>query len=227
VSINFETIFLKDGENCSFKNKDELAAFLDTVFQDNGPWEPPARNNGRKTSHRERYCLRYFLKLNLEAFSYPIRVTKSERPDFLITDGEGVTLGVEHTDAGPESYQRWLAQIEESGEPSFYPNRDGKASDEGFSGTQMYREARADIIGSWIRKTGSINKYGYQKASSYILVSYLQSNAPLFLERDLDEIMSELPDYKCLSSYNKMNSEQSKSFTKVMVILGDKVKAWS
>ncbi|PHS76966.1 MAG: hypothetical protein COB59_09970 [Rhodospirillaceae bacterium] len=226
MSINLTSLFLKDGDHHSFATQKELANLLKAVCVENGPWALPARNNGRQATHRERFCLRYFLKVNLEKFVFPIEITKSERPDFLIRDGEGVTLGVEHTDAGPEAYQRWLSLSEENNDLAFYPNRHGKATDPGRGGGQMYREARADIMGSWIRKTNSINKQGYQKASSYILISHLRSSAPLFLESDFNEVMSALPDYKCLSSYTRFNTEHPKSFDKVLVILGDDAQFW-
>lgn len=211
--MNAEALFLEDGDTLVFEDGAHLAAFLDQVFSDNSPWIPPGRNNGRTAAHRERYCLRYFLTHEAAHFTYPITVQKTERPDFIITDRTGRCIGVEHTDAGPEAYQRWLSQTENH-EADF-------SNPDGFPGDWSYEDAVTDIVTALTLKTESINKFGYQDADSYVLLIHLLTNASLDFDGDFDRILLRLPAFQHANA-----GEETKHFDRVLIILNGEARYW-
>lgn len=112
-------------------------AFLDTI-----PVDVPARSQARLNAHRERYCLVASLRWLAchHRMAFPATVSRhrlNQAPDFvLLTAQAGKVLGLEHTDAGTSTFQRWLDQSETEDIvflPS--PNDDGWVGDgpeEGF-----------------------------------------------------------------------------------------------
>ncbi|MBI3635219.1 MAG: hypothetical protein HY216_03230 [Candidatus Rokubacteria bacterium] len=72
----------------------------------------PPRGKGRTSAHRERYCLVKYLShlLCVGRLEFPITVRRNQpdnkSPDFLLGLVSGRTVGLEHSDAGPESYQK-------------------------------------------------------------------------------------------------------------------------
>lgn len=222
MSVKVEALFLENDEELVFNDARQLSVFLDYVFSKGDPWKPPGRNSGRTTAHRERYCLRYFLAAEQDAFDYPIAIRKTERPDFLVEDEKGAVIGVEHTDAGPEAYQRWLAQTEQEDGALFASGWDGTENSEGFAGDQMYREAVDDLVAALNNKIKSINKQGYSLADEFVLVIYLLSNAPLFFDGDFDRILSRLPRLQKIQT----TDQPQNFFDRVLIILGDEARYW-
>src|SRR5690554_2881104 len=67
----------------------------------------PLRHEGRTKWHTEIYCIHKFLNFLGEAgyFEFPLRVTRADRPDFVIHSGTEI-VGVEHTEMVPENKAR-------------------------------------------------------------------------------------------------------------------------
>ena len=66
----------------------------------------PARSDGRRNHHAERYCIAHLLAtLPIERFSFPLTLTHSDKPDFLLATPDG-DVGIEHTEAVPENIAR-------------------------------------------------------------------------------------------------------------------------
>lgn len=225
-----DDLFLEHGDRLIIEDPTRMKSFLDYVLSANSPWLPPGRNNGRTTAHRERYCLRYYLRAHADTFDYPIAVEKTERPDFLITDAAGKCFGVEHTDAGPEHLQRWLAQSENGDGVSQPLHRDGEGAADGFSADATCHAAVDDIVAALRHKVGSINKNGYQDADRYELIIYLVSNALRSIDGDSARIFSQLPDFQSVqaneSAVDAAVGAAVKTFDCALVIVNDEARYW-
>lgn len=63
----------------------------------------PRRSEGRGNRHTERYCIAHLLaSLPEERLSFPLTLTHSNKPDFLLATPDG-DIGIEHTEAVPEN----------------------------------------------------------------------------------------------------------------------------
>ena len=68
--------------------------------------EVPTRAGGRTKSHGERYSVSHVLAtLPIERLLFPLTLTHRERPDFLLSMGDG-DVGIEHTEAVPPEVVR-------------------------------------------------------------------------------------------------------------------------
>ncbi|MCW8916811.1 MAG: hypothetical protein OQK24_13295 [Magnetovibrio sp.] len=224
--MDVDQIFLQDNDSLVVEDSERLSLFLDFIFSERTPWSPPGRNEGRTAAHRERYCFGYFLAQEHKNFSFPIEIRKTERPDFIITDQEGCSIGIEHTDAGPEAYQRWLSQTEGQDATLMAPDREGQNTGGGFCGNQSYKEAAADLCTALYRKTASINKDGYHQADEYVLIIYLLSNAPLIFEGDFDQVIGFLPPLSEAHEEGQAHYNGSRRFKRVLIILENEVRFW-
>ncbi|KIL05685.1 hypothetical protein QX25_06690 [Stutzerimonas stutzeri] len=66
----------------------------------------PARSEGRRNHHAERYCIAHLLAtLPAERLSFPLTLVHSDKPDFVLTMS-GTEVGIEHTEAVPENVAR-------------------------------------------------------------------------------------------------------------------------
>lgn len=66
----------------------------------------PARSEGRRSHHAERYCIAHVLAtLPIERLSFPLTLTHSDKPDFLLAMPD-TAIGIEHTEAVPENVAR-------------------------------------------------------------------------------------------------------------------------
>jgi hypothetical protein len=69
--------------------------------------EVPARSEGRKPCHAERYGIAHLLAtLPAERLSFPLTLSHRDKPDFLLAMRDGGEVGIEHTEAVPENVAR-------------------------------------------------------------------------------------------------------------------------
>ncbi len=109
----------------------------------------PLRSQGRRNHHAERYCIAHLLAtLPVEQFSFPLTLTHSDKPDFLLAM-LGTNVGIEHTEAVPENIARadFLREKEGLGPDIYFtphvsPGEPRKTADE------LRREIEADESGS-------------------------------------------------------------------------------
>jgi hypothetical protein len=75
----------------------------------------PGRTQGRRSHHRERYCIVRYLGALAPAsrLVFPVRVVKWELPDFLLYFPD-IAVGLEITEAGTEKSQEAATQLETS-----------------------------------------------------------------------------------------------------------------
>lgn len=216
-----DRVLLDNGDDLIFETQDQLRTLLDYVFSPQSPWTPPPRNNGRTTAHRERYCLRYFLDREAAHFTYPIAVEKTERPDFVITDKTGRRIGVEHTDAGSEAFQRWLSQTENGAPPAEHAPAAGPK-------TRLFDQAATEVVRALEHKTASINKHGYQDADEYVLLIYVLSTVPVLYDGDIDEILARLPAFDSVPEAASKGDgpAPAKTLDRALIIVDGETRFW-
>ena len=220
-----DRVLLDNGDDLIFETQDQLRTLLDYVFSPQSPWTPPPRNNGRTTAHRERYCLRYFLDREAARFTYPIAVEKTERPDFVITDKTGRRIGVEHTDAGSEAFQRWLSQTE-NGAPPVENVPDTPETSGAGPKTHLFDRAATEVVRALEHKTASINKHGYQDADEYVLLIYVLSTVPVLYDGDIDEILARLPALESVPATPDAGEASLKTFDRALIIVDGETRFW-
>ena len=95
------------GQSFTANSVDELMEILSAIDV-----AVPERTRGRTSADRERYCivkyLSYLSECNLVDF--PVSVASNQpdhkSPDFFMESPKDGKVGIEHTDAAPESYQK-------------------------------------------------------------------------------------------------------------------------
>ena len=104
------------GDSLSLPDKKTALALLSSIDT-----SVPARTKGRKSSHRERYCIVEFLKhcLRTQCFELPIIVEKSESPDFILRNSKQ-SCGLEVSDAGCQEWQQAIAELEKKPGANLY-----------------------------------------------------------------------------------------------------------
>ncbi len=93
----------------ALENRDELLRAFETLGSIVGPRRGP---NRRTKDEKEWYCLRWYL-LTLASqglLHYPMRIEKSERPDFMVADTARGVFGIEVTEATEQDWQRELTE---------------------------------------------------------------------------------------------------------------------
>lgn len=80
----------------------------------------PARSQGRKPYHAERYSIARLLgALPVQRLSFPLTCTHRDKPDFLLAMADSA-LGIEHTEAVPENVANAQAMRERGFGPDVY-----------------------------------------------------------------------------------------------------------
>ena len=109
----------------------------------------PLRSDGRRKHHAERYCIAHLLaSLPVEQFSFPLTLTHSDKPDFLMAM-PGADVGIEHTEAVPENiaHADFLREKEGLG-PDVYFTPHVKSGEPKKTADELRREIEADESGS-------------------------------------------------------------------------------
>jgi hypothetical protein len=138
-------VFHVEGSELSFASAGDLIRQLAEI-----DYSVPRRTEGRRSYHRERYCVvRYLTALARSSLlKFPLRVEKRESPDFLLHLPDGTVTGIEITEAGTERAQR--------AEPEL--------------------ELKGIILDSIAAKVEALNRGHYAKADRYGLLIYDNSH---------------------------------------------------
>lgn len=170
--------FGRFGDSVEFLNQKDF----ETKWREIGT-EVPARTRGRKTDHRERFCLNAYLRYALDEgwLVFPFKVRKDEGPDCWI-NWDDRSLGWEHTDAGSPEFQKWLTEIEASSEVADLFPGDGWAGD--FP-NQQWRDDVWSAIASKLKRYGGSPPGGSEGCD---LLVYDNTEMPLPIsEEEIDE----------------------------------------
>ena len=225
-----DNLFLRNQVSKRIETREHLEAFLADLFADESPWTPPGRNEGRTATHRERYSLRYFLAQERGNFVFPMSIYKMESPDFVILEKGERSIGVEHTDAGPEEYQRWLGQTGLQDGTFMVLEREkelGAAAATLAGPERPYLEASLDVTKAVLKKLDVINKPGFKRTDKLVLVVYVLSNMSLKTRKDLNRVFKHLRPRADVVKDAQIKNDQGYRFDRVLVVLGDHARYWT
>ncbi|MBI4619077.1 MAG: hypothetical protein HY739_02760 [Desulfobacterales bacterium] len=154
----------------------------------------PQRTQGRRSHHRERYCIVGYLSAlaTSSRLTFPLRVVKWESPDFFLYFPYP-KVGLEITEAGTERSQQADTQLEKSplgtvieGEASL--RLPGEAlRGRGYVGDEPVRKLSRLIIQRVEEKTATLNGIHFGAAGRYDLLVY-DNSATLRLLAKLDDL---------------------------------------
>ncbi len=134
----------------------------------------PSRKDGRRSFHRERYCLlKYLVALaSSDSLRWPVTVVKFERPDFLFIDNSGKLIGIEQADFGSRANQRQLSMLQAGKIPSIPPVLD-TGPNSGQVGAPKDEEPFARFaLAVILRKTRLIARSSYSPCDELRLLLY-------------------------------------------------------
>lgn len=111
----------------------------------------PSRGSGRLSQQVERYCVAHLLAtLPLGRLRFPITLTHSDRPDFLLTTSSG-DIGIEHTEAVPPNVANADAMRGRGLGPAIYFNPRATPGEARKTAAELRREMAEDEPGDgWI-----------------------------------------------------------------------------
>lgn len=108
----------------------------------------PARSEGRRNHHAERYCIAHLLAtLPTERLSYPLTLIHSDKPDFVLRMS-GSEVGIEHTEAVPENVARANFLREKGLGPDVYFTPHAMPGEPRKTADELRHEIKADNPGS-------------------------------------------------------------------------------
>lgn len=108
----------------------------------------PARSEGRRNQHAERYCIAHLLAtLPAERLSFPLTLVHSDKPDFVLTMS-GSEIGIEHTEAVPENVARANFLREKGLGPDVYFTPHATPGESRKTADELRHEIKADNPGS-------------------------------------------------------------------------------
>jgi hypothetical protein len=163
----------------------------------------PRRTKGRTTEHTERYSICHLLSTLAETdyLSYPLYLTKRERPDFMLNCNEQ-TIGIEVTEATSCDYSSYQALIEHKNpghfiEPAIFRHGKKLSNDRkkellnaekliscGWAGDGAEREWSLFIKDAIEKKTTKLQENSFSKFDKNWLLIY--DNCPAsFLQKEM------------------------------------------
>lgn len=172
------------GNEIEFQNDTELLEKFSSI-----DCSVPARTQGRKSSHRERYCLKIYLMYLLQnkLLKFPLKIIKEEAPDFIILC-HNETTALEVTDAATEDSQRAMTELAKSPPGTILEkgtNRlvkaGGQLIGEGWCGNTVEIKWVDIILNSIIDKTESLNQPHFKISDRYELLIYDNSHVSAML----------------------------------------------
>jgi hypothetical protein len=170
--------FTAPGDELSFGSAGALMRQLGEI-----DFSVPRRTEGRRSHHRERYCIvRYLTALARSSLlEFPLRVKKWESPDFLVYRPDGTVSGIEITEAGTERAQRAATQLERSPRGSLMEGEEIRLPGEAlrgrpYIGNEPELELTEIILASVASKAKALNQGHYEEADRCELLIYDNSH---------------------------------------------------
>lgn len=172
------------GNEIEFQNDSELLEKFSNI-----DCSVPARTEGRKSSHRERYCLKIYLMYLLQnkLLEFPLKIIKEEAPDFLILCHDEI-IALEVTDAAAEDYQRAMTELAKSPPGTMLESgtyelvKPGeRLNGPGWNGNSVEIEWVRVILDSIMNKIKSLNQPHFKTADRYKLLIYDNSDVSVML----------------------------------------------
>ena len=173
--------FITQGSELSFSDRENLLQFLDDVDV-----SFPGRTEGRRSHHRERYCMIHYLQTLAEEslLEFPLRIVRSESPDFFLNFTD-CSVAVEIRDVGTERSQEAITLLERSPVGTFLEGeaslvRPGEAlQHRGYKNNEGDTELTDLVLDALDDKAKTINDPHFQAADFYDLLLYDNSHLVL------------------------------------------------
>ncbi|MBY0355209.1 MAG: hypothetical protein K2Q12_05710 [Rickettsiales bacterium] len=143
-----------------------LRRMRDEVLQLRQQYLGPYENSALQKDIEEYlfFSLVYAKLARRRLLTFPLRVMKSESPDFIIEEGAH-RYGLEATKATPEAYQRWVKQAPQDDES--YPLHRLKTSARLSNGPAVEREGARLIQAAIVRKSALLRLYRANTGSDH------------------------------------------------------------
>ena len=176
--------FITQGSELFFSDRKDLLQVLGDVSV-----SVPDRKEGRKSYHRERYCIVHYLQAlaNESLLKFPLKIIRSESPDFFLNFKE-CSVAVEIQDVGTERSQEATTLLERAsvetflvGEATFVlPGEDLQYP--GYVNDQNEVELADMILNAVDDKAKTINASHFQAADFYDRLLYDNSHLVLIAD---------------------------------------------
>ncbi len=171
-------LFMTKGAELSFGDREDLLHFLGDVNV-----SVPERTEGRRSHHRERYCMAYYLQTLADEFllKFPIKIVRSQSPDFFLNFTD-CSVAVEIRDVDTKRSQEAITLLERSPVGSFLEGeeslvRPGEAlHHSGYTNNECEIELAGLILDALNDKAQKINGPHFQEADFYDLLLYDNSH---------------------------------------------------
>ncbi|HEX9945534.1 MAG TPA: hypothetical protein VGG03_26265 [Thermoanaerobaculia bacterium] len=185
-------IFTTRGSELSFADVEELQRVLSGMDT-----SVPGRTEGRRSHHRERYCITLYLRLLTSAnlLDFPLRVVKEESPDFLFHLSDGNVMGLEITEAGTELHQRSATELERSPVGTLLEGKGGlrrpgePLRGRGYVDDEPERKLSKLILTALTEKTIKLNRPHFAPVDLYELLIYDNSHLVFAKLEDLAPLL--------------------------------------
>lgn len=172
---------MTQGSELTFSDRENLLQFLAAVDV-----SVPGRTEGRRSQHRERYCMVHYLQTLADGslLEFPLRIVRSQSPDFFLNFTD-CSVAVEIRDVGTERSQEATTLLERSPVKTFL---EGEASlvrpvealqHRGYKNNEGDTELAGLILDAIDDKARTINGPHFQAADFYDLLLYDNSHLVL------------------------------------------------
>jgi hypothetical protein len=182
-------VFTVSGDEILFSDAEELERTLGELDS-----SVPGRTEGRRSHHRERYCITRYLSTlsNSSLLNFPLRVLKAESPDFFLFGPDSTVTGLEITEAGTERHQRTATELERR-PPGTLLEGEGSLRQPGESlqglpyvGDEPERELASLVLRAVMAKTNTLNRSHFAEADLHELLIY--DNSHLAVVAELEDL---------------------------------------
>jgi hypothetical protein len=184
-----KTNFLeKNGDTVFFQNHSDLIDFFSKI-----DFIVPKRSGGRKSFHREKSCLKFYLEklIGNNLINFPLSIIKSESPDFFLIENT-IKKALEITDCTTESYQKALTELANNEEYRSIEPLDIYNLENESEGKKLFKEGlrkeNDPLVGMpWIGDAVEVEwtKIAYKR----IMEKLVKINKPNFQDADICELL--------------------------------------
>lgn len=172
---------MTQGSEQAFSDREGLLQFIADV-----DISVPGRTEGRRSYHRERYCMVHYLQTlaDVSLLEFPLKILRSESPDFFL-NFTNYSLGVEIRDVGTEHSQEATTLLERSPARTFLEGeaslrRPGEAMQHrGYEGNEGDVTLSDLILDALDDKARTINSPHFQATDFYDILLYDNSHIVL------------------------------------------------
>lgn len=199
---------LSAGLRLAVQNRVEALETFNALGQKVGPRRGP---NRRTHTQKELFNLRQYMTTlaYYDRLTFPLKIAKTERPDFMVCDGRGTWFGLDVTEATTEEFQREPTETE-----GVEASQD---SGDGFVGDALEEECCAALLRAITRKARLVSTGSYPTAEWCDVLVYVNLRLHLLDTADVArQLKASIPAFS--GHWNKSDKLGS-----VSVIMGNQL----